>query len=136
MVTSDEWKSTLLLVASLLVPDSLSGVALYVIRCARGLSLSQSTRAAKTCPFAPYFHSYLSFKSQATGASVRFRVKMRAGGCREVINLQIFCSGGSVSVLYNNLHRSGIEAHGSSIVRYKRDSCHANSGIVNDLARQ
>ncbi len=25
---------------------------------------------------------------------------------------------------------------GSSIVRYKRDSCHANSGTVNDLARQ
>lgn len=76
MVTSDEWKSTFLLVASLLVPDSLSGVALYVIRCATGLRLSPSTRAAKTCPFAPYFQSYLSFKSQATGASVRFRVKM------------------------------------------------------------
>ncbi len=68
--------------ASLLVPDSLSGVALYVIRCARGLRLSPSTSAAKTCPFAPYFHSYLSFKSQATGASVRFRVKMWAGGCQ------------------------------------------------------
>ncbi len=38
--------------------------------------------------------------------------------------------------IYNNLHRSGIEAHGSSIVRYKSDSCHANSGTVNDLARQ
>lgn len=75
-VTPDEWKSTLLPVASLLVPDSPSGVAVYVIRCARGLNLSQRTRAAKTCLFAPYFHSYLCLKSQATGASVRFRVKM------------------------------------------------------------
>jgi len=38
----DEWKSTLLPVASLLVHISPSGVALYVIRCARSLNSSQS----------------------------------------------------------------------------------------------
>lgn len=121
-VISDEWKSTLLPVASLLVHISPSGVALYVIRCARSLNSSQSTRAAKTCPFAPYFQSNLSLESQAPCVSVRFRVKMWAGGCREVIHLQIFYTERSVSELYNKLerklHRFGI-ALGCSIVHYK-----------------